>query len=211
MVGGSIADVKTLAFPLERSQAHSFETDGRILLYADGPKEVMRPMTKTSLSLAVLLLLALPVPSWSADPPAATTVTASVTLDSLAWLAGSWSGTTDKIFSEEHWMAPRGNTMVGMHRDLRDGRTLIFEFMRIEATPEGIVFMAQPKGRPATPFPMVEMGPRRVVFANPKHDYPQRIIYALAREGVLQARVEGERNGKLWFEEWSWPPATLGP
>ena len=33
---------------------------------------------------------------------------------------------------EEHWTAPKGNSMIGLHRDVGKGRTLVFEFLRIE-------------------------------------------------------------------------------
>jgi hypothetical protein len=36
-----------------------------------------------------------------------------------------------------------------------------------------------------------------VTFANPAHDFPQRIVYARAGDGSLLARIEGERDGQL--------------
>lgn len=131
------------------------------------------------------------------------------TLADLAWLAGSWTGTARGIEMEEHWTAPKGNSMVGLHRDVGKGRTLVFEFLRIEQQGDQIVYLSMPNGRsPATPFPLKEVSGTRVVFENPTHDFPQRIIYW--KDGNdLRARIEGTQNGKTGGEEWRWQPGSL--
>ena len=69
---------------------------------------------------------------------------------------------------EEHWTAPKGNSMIGIHRDVGKGRTLLFEFLRIEQQGDQIVYLSMPNGRsPATPFPLKEVSGTRVVFENP--------------------------------------------
>ena len=132
-----------------------------------------------------------------------------LTLASLSWLTGSWSGVAGGIEMEEHWTAPKGNSMIGIHRDVGKGRTLVFEFLRIEQQGDAIVYLSMPNGRsPATPFPLKEVSGTRVVFENPTHDFPQRIIYW--KDGVdLRARIEGTMNGKAASQEWQWRPATL--
>jgi hypothetical protein len=130
-------------------------------------------------------------------------------IDALSWLAGSWSGESGGILMEEHWTAPKGNSMVGMHRDVGKGRTMLFEFLRIEQKGDQIVYLSMPNGRsPATAFPLKELSGTRVVFENPAHDFPQRIIYW--KDGNdLRARIEGTMDGKPGSEEWRWSPAQL--
>ena len=130
-------------------------------------------------------------------------------IGSLSWMAGSWSGSIGGIDMEEHWTAPNGNSMIGIHRDVGKGRTLSFEFLRIEQQGDQVVYLSMPNGRsPATPFPMKEVSANRVVFENPAHDFPQRIIYW--KEGTdLRARIEGAINGKAGSEEWRWSPGSL--
>lgn len=131
------------------------------------------------------------------------------TLDALAWLAGSWVGTAQGIDMEEHWTVPKGSSMIGMHRDVGKGRTLGFEFLRIEQQGGQIVYLSMPNGRsPATPFPLKEISGARVVFENATHDFPQRIVYW--KDGTdLRARIEGTTNGKAASEEWRWSPGAL--
>jgi hypothetical protein len=131
-------------------------------------------------------------------------------LADLVWMAGSWSGSTARgVEMEEHWTAPKGNTMIGTHRDVAGGKTRLFEFLRIEQQGDQIVYLSMPNGRsPATPFPLKELSGTRVVFENPAHDFPQRIIYW--KDGNdLRARIEGTMNGKAGSEEWRWSPSTL--
>ena len=134
---------------------------------------------------------------------------AKATLNDLAWMAGSWSGSARGIEMEEHWTAPKGDSMIGIHRDVGKGKTMSFEFLRIEQQGDQIVYLSMPNGRsPATPFPLKDASANRVVFENPKHDFPQRIIYW--KDGNdLRARIEGTMNGKAGSEEWRWSPATL--
>ena len=43
---------------------------------------------------------------------------------------------------------------------------------------------------------MVRLSEGEVVFENPGHDFPQRIIYSLKAGGNLEARIEGEAKGE---------------
>jgi hypothetical protein len=131
-------------------------------------------------------------------------------LSGLAWMAGNWSGVQGGVEMEEFWQVPKGNTMLGLHRDVAGGRTVSFEFLRIEAKPDGISYWASPGGRPATQFRLIELEEKRVVFENAKHDFPQRVIYWLSDDGALHAKIEGTMNGKPASEEWTWRRAGAG-
>jgi hypothetical protein len=128
---------------------------------------------------------------------------AAAALSELSWMTGHWIGVQDGLDMEESWLAPKGNTMLGVHRDVKNDRTVSFEFLRIEATADGITYWASPRGKPATPFRLIESSGKRVVFENAEHDFPQRIIYWLA-DDKLHAQIEGTLNGKTAAEEWTW-------
>ena len=128
-------------------------------------------------------------------------------LADLAWMAGSWSSTEGAKTTEEHWTRPAGGVMLGLHRDV-DGAKTAFEFLRIEEKAGKVTYLAMPQGRPATPFELVESGGQKAVFANPEHDFPQRILYW--REGAsLCAAIEGPMNGETVTERWCWKPGSL--
>ncbi len=124
-------------------------------------------------------------------------------------MAGSWSGTTNGVTSEEHWTTPAGGGLVGMHKDVRDGRMSGFEFLRVEVDARGkVCYVSSPGGAPPTTFCAREIGDRRVVFENRQHDFPQRILYWLDAAGKLHARIEGPQGGREVSEEWIWSRVT---
>lgn len=129
-------------------------------------------------------------------------------IDALAWMAGSWEGKEGKVEVEEVWMAPKGGAMVGMHRDVSGGKMVGFEYLRIVTKAEKLTYLASPQGSAPTPFPLKEMSEKKVVFENPEHDFPQRIIYWLDKDGALHAKIEGDQGGKPAAMEWTWRRAA---
>ncbi len=111
-------------------------------------------------------------------------------------MAGSWEAPMGNILIEEHWTQPAGGTLFGVNRTIIAGKTKAFEFLRIETRADGIFYVAQPGGRPPTDFKLTRLEKQEVVFENPEHDFPQRIIYRKEFGGTLHARVEGKQNGK---------------
>lgn len=130
-------------------------------------------------------------------------------VEQLAWLAGSWCGASETATAEEHWLAPHGGVLLGVHRDVRQGRPAFFEFLRIAEEDGEIFYHASPDGREATAFRLVEIAGRRAVFANPEHDYPQRIIYESSGD-ELTATIEGEVDGETRSSAWRWQKDACG-
>ena len=127
-------------------------------------------------------------------------------LDRLSWFVGSWLERKNGVETEEHWIAPKGDLMLGTNRTVRESGKTSFEFLRIARTPTGISYFASPSGRPATEFKLAEAANKKVVFENREHDFPQRIIYWLDVEGALHARIEGTIGGKERSQQWTWQP-----
>jgi len=117
-------------------------------------------------------------------------------LSDLAWLAGGWQGTMGKAQIEEHWIQPAGGTMLGVSRTVASGRTVAFEFLRIESRADGAVYVAQPQGRPPVEFKLTQRSENRAVFENPQHDHPKIIRYSKETDGSLRAEIEGDEKGK---------------
>jgi hypothetical protein len=138
-------------------------------------------------------------------PDAAESGSAGQGVERLAWLAGCWQGEA----GEECWLAPRDGSMLAMNRGpARADKAPAFELLRVVEADEGLVLLAQPGGRsPATPFGATEVGDSQVIFANPAHDFPQRITYR--RDGAtLRARVEAQQDGEWRGFEQVWHRAN---
>jgi Domain of unknown function (DUF6265) len=121
----------------------------------------------------------------------------TLTIDDLAWLKGCWSSNRDGRTITEHWLKPAGGTMLGISRTVADGKTVEFEFMQIrQEAGGGLLFIAKPSGQPEATFKLIKGGAREVIFENPQHDFPQRVIYRLQSDGSLLGRIEGVSKGK---------------
>jgi hypothetical protein len=117
----------------------------------------------------------------------------------LDGMAGCWErkDAAKKLLVSEQWMKPAGTSIFGMGRTVKNGKTVDYEFMRIEQRDDGIYFVAQPKANAEeTAFKLIRSTLNEVVFENKEHDFPQRVIYKL--QGTkMTGRIEGNNNGKF--------------
>lgn len=115
----------------------------------------------------------------------------------FAWLAGCWDGSSGGRESLEQWMKPSGQTMLGMSRTVVNGKTVAYEFIQLREQEGEILYIAKPSGQAEASFKLVQYSNHEAVFENPQHDFPQRIIYRLEKDGSLAAAIEGTSKGKL--------------
>ncbi len=124
-------------------------------------------------------------------------LSAAADISRLSWMSGCWAYDDAEPGSGEYWMPPVGGTMFAVSRSIRDSRTVAFEYLRIEESAEGsLALFASPSGQSPARFDMVSLTNNEVVFENPEHDFPQRIVYRLAQDGRLIGRIEGQSNGR---------------
>ena len=117
-------------------------------------------------------------------------------VDRVQWLQGCWQSVRGEATIEEHWMAPRGGTMLGMGRTVRGGKTAEYEMVLIKEQNDRLAYEAHPSGQPSATFLSSTISDTTVVFENPEHDFPQRVGYRRDGTDGLQAWVEGQSNGK---------------
>jgi hypothetical protein len=116
-------------------------------------------------------------------------------IDAVRWMIGCWASTAPGDDTQEYWFAAGADAIVGINRSVRGGRLASYEMMVIRATAEGLSFTAKPSGQPEATFNAAAAAGDEVVFSNPAHDFPQRVLYRF-RNGKLQARVEGIERGQ---------------
>lgn len=116
----------------------------------------------------------------------------------MAWLSGNWSGsrgTNGSITFEERWSPAKGGSMLAISRTFSRDRLGAFEYLRILEKNGGLIYVAQPNGSEPTEFVLTELKDKRAVFDNPRHDYPKRIVYELAKDGSLTATIGYMKGG----------------
>jgi hypothetical protein len=151
-------------------------------------------MKTSSVWLAVLIaLVSTSLGAQAPRPPARATVA------DLAWLAQNWTSDGKTVSIEERWTPPAGGAMLGVSRTVKGDRMVAFEFLRIAERDGGLVYIAQPNGRPPTEFVLTAIAPQDATFENPAHDFPKLIRYSVRADGSLEARVsDGGQKGQTF-------------
>ncbi len=117
-------------------------------------------------------------------------------IERLEWISGCWVLDDGKERTEETWMKPAGQSMLGMSRTVAGGKTVLTEHIQIrEANGQIAYIVALGMGAKPTVFKLVKSSDNEVVFENPEHDFPQRIIYRRESADALFARIEGAEKG----------------
>jgi hypothetical protein len=70
----------------------------------------------------------------------------------VAWLQGCWEAASAERTIEEHWMAPRGTSMVGVGRTVRGADLVEYELVVIREQGEKLAYEAHPSGQPSAVF-----------------------------------------------------------
>jgi hypothetical protein len=127
---------------------------------------------------------------------------ARASLAQLAWLPGTWTGGDRPVSFEERWTPAAGGAMLGVSRTLKGDRMVAFEFLRIVERNGGLIYIAQPEGRPPTEFTLTAVTADSVTFENPAHDFPKVIRYSRRADGSLEARVSdgGQKSQSFVFK-----------
>ncbi len=125
-----------------------------------------------------------------------------VSIEDLSWLAGSWSGEVRgaKAASrfEAYYTGPKGGVILSTSKAFRpEGQLAWLEFERFEVRDGVLTVTPYPGGRASVPFTLVEHDPaaRKAVFANPDHDYPNRLTYQRVADDRLLIVVAGKTQG----------------
>lgn len=120
---------------------------------------------------------------------------AEVSVTDFGWLSGCWASEDQEEGSGEMWTTPAGGVLLGTSRTVKNGRTVAYEFMQIrEIAPGEISLIALPSGQSRTEFKLLSARAFELVFENPTHDFPQRVIYR-REDSRLIGRIEGTVNG----------------
>jgi hypothetical protein len=126
--------------------------------------------------------------------------------DAISMLEGHWRQVNkDGSVNDEIWMNNKGNVVIGMSRTV-NGLENSYEYLRLENTKTGVIYIARPQGAEAeTGFLLLVVKPDRLVFSNPANEWPQRIEYRRTGPDALEATVSGidPTKGKVLNFSWT--------
>jgi hypothetical protein len=162
--------------------------------------------------MVVSLLVALLIGAATNTGVAGEKSPADATLSDLSWIAGYWVSDEEDRTLEECWLPPSGGVMLGLHRDVFEGSDMLFEYLRIVPTADGLVYHATPRGQETTTFWLTSLtddgGVKRAVFENPEYDFPNLIRYTLSGDDLM-AEAEGFEDDQTVVEVWVWRRADF--
>lgn len=145
-------------------------------------------MKPTALVVAIVLASAVATAAAGDAPPVA---------GFFGWLEGDWLRETSRGTATESWTRVTPDALEGLVTLESGENRAVTEHLRLERLGEDVFFTAKPRENPLpTAFKLVEAESARLVFENPDHDFPQRILYM--REGAdgLLVRIEGTIGGE---------------
>ncbi|WP_310379261.1 DUF6265 family protein [Flavobacterium sp.] len=115
------------------------------------------------------------------------------------WLIGKWENKSESGNLEETWTKVNDSTFQGLSFYIKGKDTLHFESIVLQQNGEDLVYIPTVKGQnndKPVPFKLTASTDKQLVFENPKHDYPQKIIYNQITNDSLVAEISGIQQGK---------------
>lgn len=107
-------------------------------------------------------------------------------------LEGTWK--VDGKETYEKW-EPSGTAFRGKGYKIRNGSEIITEQLEVKVIDDAVYYLAtvadQNNGATVR-FKLTESGADRLVFENPEHDFPKKIIYRKVLENELAVQVLGD-------------------
>ena len=115
------------------------------------------------------------------------------------WLIGNWENTSPDGILTENWEKVNDSTFSATSYFIKGKDTLHFESIILTQLGETLTYKATVKNqnddKPVS-FPSTSESDQKLVFENPKHDYPQKITYTKGTNNTLTAEISGNLNGK---------------
>jgi hypothetical protein len=122
------------------------------------------------------------------------------------WLLGNWENKTVDGNLTETWKKVNDSTFQAQSYFIKEKDTLHFESITLQQKGEELTYNATVKGQnndESITFKLTNSTEKQLVFENPKHDYPKKIIYTQKNEDSLVAEISGILEGKASSEKFS--------
>lgn len=122
-----------------------------------------------------------------------------VTLDQANWLLGKWKNQTDDGILTESWKKLNDSTFYGESYFVIAKDTVFAESIELAERNEILAYTVtvanQNQAKPVS-FILTKINSEKMVFENPAHDFPQKIIYSRIGNDSLVAEISGKTKDK---------------
>ena len=122
------------------------------------------------------------------------------------WLLGNWENKSADGNLLETWKKVNDSVYDGESYFIKGKDTLHFEKIQMKQKGEALFYIATVKGqnndKPVT-FIHNDTIEKQLVFENPKHDFPQKIVYSRITKDSIIIQISGIQQGKPSSERFS--------
>ncbi len=118
-------------------------------------------------------------------------------MKNLHWLIGEWQRTNEvpERVSIELWELQEDGNLKGVGLTTEGDKLVFKEELSVKIEDDKIYYIADvAHNDEAIPFEMMQLQKNKVIFANPKHDFPKQISYEQIAANAMKVVVSG--NGK---------------
>lgn len=121
------------------------------------------------------------------------------------WFIGEWGNKSADGELTERWTKENDSVYLGeSYFVVGQNDTVFAEHVRLEEVNGKLAYIVTVPGQnqelPVS-FEMTSAADNQIVFENPKHDYPNKIIYNLVEKDSLIAEISGLKKGKPYTEK----------
>jgi len=125
-------------------------------------------------------------------------------LEKMNWLIGNWENKMDDGILSETWKKENDSTFSGTTYFIINKKdTVHSETILLTQLNDELIYRPTVKGQnddKPIDFIMTSDSENTFVFENPKHDYPQKIVYKKVTKNSLVATISGMQQGKVSSE-----------
>jgi hypothetical protein len=122
------------------------------------------------------------------------------------WILGEWESKSADGNLSETWKKVNDSTFQAQSYFIKEKDTLHFESITLQQNGEVLSYNAIVKGQNSdkpVSFKLTNSTEKQLIFENPKHDYPKKIIYTQINEDNLVAEISGTLEGKATSEKFA--------
>lgn len=167
----------------------------------------MKLNTTLLFATALTLLLSCKRETQADAPAEATPAKTYASLEKASWFIGEWGNKSAEGELTERWKKENDSVYHGESYFVVGGKDTVFkEHVRLEEA-NGIlayiVTVPNQNNGEAVRFEMTSVKDNQIVFENPKHDFPNKVVYNKVGNDSLVAEIFGTQKGKPSTEKFA--------
>lgn len=120
-------------------------------------------------------------------------------LDKAKWLLGDWEHTIPEGRFTESWEQANDSVYAGKSFFIAEKDTTFAEYIQLTEDNGKLKYIVSVKGQNGeepVAFTLTQASDSQLVFENPQHDFPDKIIYRKISADSVVAEISGLQNGR---------------